>query len=60
MQALQEASFPRAADCQCTLVLQRAMGAGIICRYVLVLSLGRPAGDCNPSLIIRNAHIFEA
>ena len=42
MQALLEVSFPRVASCQCTLVLQRATGAGDTCRYVLVLPQGRP------------------
>ena len=51
VQVLQEASFPRAASCPCTLVLQRAMGVGDTCRYV-VLPLGRPARAPCPSLII--------
>ena len=60
VQALQEASLSRVADCRCTLVLQRAMGAGITCRCVLVLSLGILTGDSNPSPIIRKSHIPEA
>ena len=52
MQALQEASFPKVAGCQCTLVLQRAMVAGDTCRYVLFLPLGRLAGDSKPSPIM--------
>ena len=57
VQALQEASFPRVADCRCTLVLQRAMGAGITCRYVLLLSLGSSTGDSHPAPSYVNQYI---